>query len=241
MNLLLLHPEDFEAPPSRGQEQRARVTGRRLEHVLRVHRAGVGDELRVGLVGGAIGQGRVLELSPRELALAVRLDRDPPPARDLTLVVALPRPLVLKRVLLHATTLGVKRIALIHSRRVEKSYWQSEALTGETLSRQLLLGLEQAGDTVLPDLSLHRRFRPFVEDELSGLLMGRQGFLPDPAATRECPRAVSGPVLLAIGPEGGFIPWEVEKLGQAGLQLVHLGARVLRVEAAVPFAIARLG
>ena len=135
----------------------------------------------------------------------------------------------------------LKRIALIHARRVEKSYWQSGALAGETLRQQLTLGLEQAGDTVLPTISMHRRFRPFVEDELGCLLTEAQGFVAHPDAARECPRSLSGPVTVVIGPEGGFIPYEIEKLEEAGLTSVRLGPRVLRVEAAIPYVVARLG
>jgi RsmE family RNA methyltransferase len=242
MNLLLLHPSDFvEGAPDELGEGRVRIRGRRVEYVQAIHRARPGDELRVGAVGGLLGRGRVLALCDGQLELAVSLDRDPPPALPFNLVLALPRPLVLKRALIHATCLGVKRIALIHARRVEKSYWQSGALSGETLRQQLTLGLEQAGDTVLPTISMHRRFRPFVEDELGCLLTEAQGFVAHPDAARECPRSLSGPVTVVIGPEGGFIPYEIEKLEEAGLTSVRLGPRVLRVEAAIPYVVARLG
>jgi RsmE family RNA methyltransferase len=242
MNLLLLHPEDFVgALPSEGDDGLVRIGGRRFEHVRDVHRAREGDELRVGVLGGRIGRGRVVVLSDGRVEMSVRLDRQPPPASPVTLVLALPRPLVLKRVLIHATSLGVKRIALIHARRVEKSYWQSEALSGETLKEQLLLGLEQAGDTVLPAISLHRRFRPFAEDALPVLRGSSRGFVAHPEAPVACPRAVSGPAIVALGPEGGFIAFEVDKLEEMGLEPVRFGARILRVEAAVPWVIARLG
>lgn len=242
MNLLLLHPEDFrEGVPTGRAEARVVIRGRRLEHVRGVHRAGPGDELTVGLLGGDRGRGRVLSLEAGQLEMAVRLDRPPPRALPVSLILALPRPLVLRRVLIHATTLGVKRIALIHSRRVEKSYWQSQAVSEPALREQLLLGLEQAGDTVLPAVSLHRRFRPFVEDELSSFLTGAQGFVPHPGRAEDCPRGVRGPITLAIGPEGGFVAYEVDRLVDSGLRAVRLGERILRVEAVVPYAIARLG
>ena len=239
MNLLLLRPEDFEAAGSR-DASRARLRGRRCEHVRRIQRAGVGDELCVGLLGGRVGTGRVVALGDDGLELEVSLVGEPPAPRDLRLVVALPRPLVLKRVLLHATTLGVKRIALIHARRVEKSYWQSEAVSSHSIRQKLLEGLEQARDTRLPEVTLHRLFRPFAEDELGSLMGDSRGFVAHPHASQQCPRAVVGPVTLAIGPEGGFNDFEVERLVEAGLEPVQLGDRALRVEAAVPYAVARI-
>ncbi len=239
MNLVLLQPADFEVAGG-GDASRVRLQGRRCEHVRRVHRAEVGDELCVGLLGGKVGTGRILALAPDGLELAVSLVREPPVPLALTLVIALPRPLVLKRVLLHATTLGVKRIALIHAKRVEKSYWQSDALSADSIREQLLQGLEQARDTILPHVSLHQRFRPFAEDDLSALLAGSRGFVAHPQASRECPRAVDEPVTLAIGPEGGFNDFEIDRLVEAGLEPVRLGDRAMRVEAAIPYAVARI-
>lgn len=238
MNLVLLGPEELEGEAS--GEARVRLEGRRFRHVRDVHRASEGDVLRVGVLGGGVGVGRIEALAGDRLEMLVTIDREPPDALPVTLVLALPRPLVLKRVVLHATSLGVKRIALIHSNRVEKSYWQSEAASPESLREQLLLGLEQSGDTVLPEVTLHRRFRPFAEDELSSLLTGTQGIVAHPDALVDCPRRAEQPVTLAIGPEGGFVPFEIEKLEEAGMTAVTFGSRVLRVEAVIPYAIARL-
>ena len=57
----------------------------------------------------------------------------------------------------------------------------------------------------------------------------------------ECPRnSGTRSLTLAIGPEGGWIPYEVGLLQEAGFQPVQLGPRILRVETAVPALIARL-
>jgi len=236
VNLILLFPEDFAA----GDSQRVRLTGRRLAHVQEIHRAEVGDELRVGLVGGRVGRARVTELAEDRLDLEVRLEQDPPAPLPVTLVLALPRPLMLKRVLHAATSMGVKRIALIGARRVERSFWNSRVLSEEAVREQLVLGLEQARDTVLPEVRLRTRFKRFVVDELAEWSQGSRMLVAHPGASEACPRGSLGPVTLAVGPEGGFTDFEIETLEGQGFEAVHLGDRILRVEAAVPALLARL-
>ncbi len=177
MNLLLLLPDD--GLDSTG---RVRLRGRRLRHVLDVHRASVGDELRVGLMGGGIGVGRVLHLTPEVLELEVRLDHAPPLPLPLTLILVLPRPKVLRRVLRTASSMGVKRIILLNARRVEKSYWQSPYLEAHAMNEQLLLGLEQARDTLLPEILTRPLFKPFVEDELPAIIKGTLPLVAHPTA-----------------------------------------------------------
>ncbi|MGA2079341.1 MAG: 16S rRNA (uracil(1498)-N(3))-methyltransferase [Holophaga sp.] len=234
MNLLVLRPEDFSGPG------RVRLTGRRLKHVAEVHRAAPGDDLAVGLLGGPLGLGRVVRMDPEALELDVVLDQPPPPKLPLTLVLALPRPKVLNRTLAAAASLGVARIYLVNAWKVEKSYWNSPRLGEDNMLLQRILGLEQARDTVLPELHLRRLLRPFAEDELPGLLRGTLPLLAHPGSPEPCPREVKGPVTLVIGPEGGFIPAEVELLVRSGCRAVHLGPRILRVETAVAALVGRL-
>lgn len=235
MNLILLHKEDFV-----DGADHVRLQGRRLKHVIEVHRAAVGDELCVGLLGGNIGSGRVISLNEHALEMEVRLERMPPPALPVTLVLALPRPKALRRVLRSVSAMGVRRLILLNAFRVEKSYWQSPFLSPTAIREQLVLGLEQARDTVLPEVLLRPLFKPFVEDELPNLVEGTLPFVAHPQASEACPRNVDGSVTLIIGPEGGFIPYEIEKLVAAGCRTVHLGDRILSVETAAPALLSRL-
>jgi RsmE family RNA methyltransferase len=123
---------------------------------------------------------------------------------------------------------------------VEKSYWQSPVLDSDALQEQLVLGLEQARDTMLPEALLRPLFKPFVEDELPGLIKGSLPLVAHPVASVLCPRDVKSAVTLAIGPEGGFIPYEIEKLVACGFTVVQMGERILSVETAVPALISRL-
>jgi len=235
LNLILLFQDDFQE-----YKGRVRLQGRRLDHVLKVLRAIVGDELSVGELNGRIGTGRIIALSQSVLEMDVKLDRLPPSKLPLTVILALPRPKFLKRVLRSASSMGVQRIILLNSFRVEKSYWQSTFLSHDRLREQLLLGLEQAGDTVLPEVLLKPLFKPFVEDELPGIAAGTVSLVADPTAANSCPRGINQPTTLAIGPEGGFLPYEIEKFEACGFQPVRISDRILGVETAVPALIGRL-
>jgi len=233
MNLVLLEPGEFDG-------ERARVCGRRAQHIALVHRAAIGKRLRVGVIGGAIGTGVVVSADADAVVLDVELGQAPPPALPCTLVLALPRPIVLRRVLGAAATFGIKSIVLLGALRVEKSYWQSPSLADDAIREALLYGLEQGGDTVLPVVEKHRRFRPFVEDELGALVEGRLALVAHPEAAEPCPCADGAAVTLVVGPEGGFVDFEVDLLRSAGLKPVTLGARPLRVEHAVAALLGRL-
>jgi 16S rRNA (uracil1498-N3)-methyltransferase len=235
MNLILLREGDFI-----GGTARVRLEGRRLRHIREVHRASVGDELCVGLAGGLIGGGVVVSADEAAVEMDVRFSYGPPAPLPVTLLLALPRPKVLRRVLIAAVSMGVKKIILINSFKVEKSYWQSPALQAESIEKQLILGLEQARDTIMPEVLLRHLFKPFVEDELPEIMGGTFPLLADPAAGAPYPRTVGRPVTLAVGPEGGFTPYEVEKLISCGFSSVTLGERILRVETVVPALLSRL-
>jgi 16S rRNA (uracil1498-N3)-methyltransferase len=234
VNLILLFPEDFTG------DGRVRIRGHRLEHIRSVHRARVGDELVVGVEGGKIGTGRIASLDGDALEMEISADRDPPPPLPLALVLALPRPKVLNRVIAAVTSMGIKRLFIVNAWRVERSYWSSPRIGEQSLRQQMIAGLEQARDTVLPQITFHRLFRPFVERELPAIIKGTGALVAHPLAAEEAPRRAEAAVTLAIGPEGGFIQREVESLEAIGFRPVRLGERVLRVETAIAAMVGRL-
>lgn len=234
MNLALLFEEDFVAP------DRVRLRGRRLDHLKSVLKAGTGHRIPVGRVNGLMGHGEVLSLTDTEAELLVTLDQPPPAPLPLTLILAMPRPKMFRRVLQTCASLGVKELWLINSYKVEKSFWQTPWLSEDHLRENLSLGLEQAKDTVMPEVHIRKLFKPFVEDELPALLSGKQALVAHPGMAAPCPTHLHEPAALCIGPEGGFTDYEVGKLEEAGCQSVHLGPRILRVETAVPVLISRL-
>lgn len=234
MNLLLLEPEQV-AP-----DGVARIDGDALAHVIGVLGKGVGDSLVVGVRDGKIGSATITELSTGAAELKIALTRDPPPPSWAHLVLALPRPPMLRRIFGHAAAMGVKRIDLVGTARVDKSYWGTPSLHADKVGHQLRLGLSQAVDTVLPEVHCHRRFLPFVEDELPTLATG-QRIVADIAPGAAPIRPATGPVTIVVGPEGGLVDFERERLADQGFTAVTLGPRVLRVETAVVAVLARLG
>ncbi|KAA3615972.1 MAG: 16S rRNA (uracil(1498)-N(3))-methyltransferase [Calditrichaeota bacterium] len=234
MNLILLFEEDFIAADT------IRLTGRRLRHINEIHRAQTGDILTVGQLGGKIGAGEITTITKSSLEMHVELQSESPAPLPVTLVLALPRPRVLNRTLIAATSMGVKKIYLLHTNRVEKSFWHSPVLNEEKLKHSLILGLEQAKDTLLPDVYLRKRFRPFVEDELPLIAQNTRKLVAHPEISVASSDAEEIATTLIVGPEGGLIPYEIEKLSAIGFAGISLGQRILRVETAVPVLLARL-
>jgi len=232
VNLLLIEADE------RLGDGTARVGGRKARHLAEVLGKGEGAAVKVGELGGLLGQGVIERVEEGSAIVRYTVSEPPPSASPVTLVVALPRPPMLRRILLHATTLGIKRIVLLHTARVEKSFWGSHALHGAAMGEQLRLGLEQARDTVLPTVELQRRLRPFVEDELRGW-SGRK-LLAHPEQGARAATWSADATTVVVGPEGGLVPFEVDLLRAAGCEAVSLGARILRVETAVVALLGRL-
>ena len=186
-----------------------------------------------------MGTAKIVEIKDK-IILNVKLTKNPPPKLDVILIVALPRPPMIKRILFTAAAMGVSKIIFVNSRRVEKSFWQSSALTKETIPEQLLLGLEQGVDTVMPEVFLKPKFKPFIEDELPILSKKTHKYLAHPDKTKnKKPGVIKSPATIIVGPEGGFIDYEVGQFKKQGFELIDLGARILRVETAVTVLLGR--
>jgi 16S rRNA (uracil1498-N3)-methyltransferase len=233
MNLLLLDSSQIT-------HNQAEVTGRQLEHLKTVHKIEIGDSVRVGEINGLMGSGIIKSLTNDQAILDLKLETQPPTPLPLTLVMAMPRPKMLRRCLQTISTMGVKTIYLINSSRVEKSFWQTPFLETQAIENELILGLEQSQDTVLPAVYQKKLFKPFVEDELAEIIVESTALVGHPQGSQPCPINIKKPTTLVVGPEGGFIPYEIDKLNEVGVKAVTIGPRILRVETAIPALISRL-
>ncbi len=234
MNLIILKNSDFI------DNRIVRLHGRRFLHLCTVNRVKKDHTLSCGLLNDKIGTGVITKVSDNYLEMEVCLEHSPPMPLPLTLVLSLPRPKMLKRIIENITSLGVKKIYLINSWRVEKSYWQSPLLDKEKLEKQMILGLEQSCDTLLPKIYQKRFFTRFVKDELPLIAKESMCITAHPKAFTKCPLHLNTKTTLVIGPEGGLIDKEIATFENIGFSSFHIGHRILKVETAVTYLIARL-
>ncbi len=237
MNLMLLAPDEVS-------NNQVVVSGRRAEHLRQVLKVMPGDTVRIGVVRGQVGTARVLAVEGDAVRLAMEVMQQPV-FRGLyvELILALPRPIMLQRILKQATVLGVRRFHLIRSHRVEKSFFQSPVLEPGKLHTVLLEGMEQAMDTWLPEVCIHPRFKPFVEEVMP--TFAGQGVIADPGgAGTLAGLPVSGEpgqrLLVAVGPEGGWSDFELHCFADQGFYDFTMGNRILHVDTAVVCLLAQL-
>lgn len=205
-----------------------------IQHLHGVLHAEVGQTIKVGKLGGNIGQARIAALNDNAVSLIdIDCPTAPPRKLALTVVLAMPRPKVLRRLVLDMTAMGVQTLYLVNSYRSEKSYWQSPLL--KKIDRYVYEGLQQSCDTVPMAVKLRSRLKPFIEDEMPILLDGKQGLIAHPYASSTMRQQLptDKPTILAIGAEGGWIDYEVALFAAQGFTPISLGMRILRTENAV--------
>jgi RsmE family RNA methyltransferase len=236
VNFLLLHAAELDADGT------AVLCGRRAEHARSVLRVEPGQQLRAGIVDGQLGTATVLEVAADRVVVTMRGERTAEPCHDV-LLLAVPRPKVLLRLYGHAAALGFGHLVLFRSWRTDKSHLDSTAMRPAVQQEQLLLGLEQAGRTRVPRVTFCSLFKPMVEDTLPSLGLPLQRFVAHPTAQVATPELAplgGAAFALAIGPDGGLLPYEVDALQAQGFLPVHCGPWPLRTETALAALTAQL-
>jgi RsmE family RNA methyltransferase len=229
MNLLLLQAGEVRVDGT------ARLDGRRAAHLRDVLRVGPGRQVRVGLLDGALGTAVVGEVADSGVTLYCTFEDEPPPRPAVDLLLALPRPKVMRRLWAQLAAMGVGQIIVTNAARVERFYFDAHVLEPSVYHPLLIEGLAQARDTWLPRVSMHRQLKPLVEDHLDDLFSGTR-LLAHPGAPPSIEDAVRDRrgqrALLAIGPEGGWNDFERDLLRAHGFQPVSVGVRTLRTDTA---------
>ena len=153
MNIILL--EQHEAADAAA----VRLDDARARHIAEVLKVAAGQTLQVGVIDGPLGVATVLSLQGNVVTLRCEFARTVPPAPAVDLLLALPRPKVMKRLWAQLAALGVGRVLLVNAARVERQYFDTHVLAPACYRPLLIEGLQQARDTRLPVVSVHRRLR----------------------------------------------------------------------------------
>jgi 16S rRNA (uracil1498-N3)-methyltransferase len=229
MNLILLDEHDLI------DASRVTLTDTRAAHLLDVLRVIPGQAVRVGLLDGPFGTGTIETANTGSVTMRCEFETVTPARPPVDVLLALPRPKVMRRLWAQLAALGVGRIILTNASRVERDYFDTHVLTEASYRPWLIEGLQQARDTRLPQVSIHRQFKILVEDHLDTLFASGVRLVADPSGTQSMMDALAScdeRVLIAIGPEGGWNEFELRLLGAHGFSRVGLGPRTLRVDTA---------
>jgi RsmE family RNA methyltransferase len=228
MNLIILKPEDLS------DEGLAELTDGRAKHIRSVLKAEPGQSVRIGMLNGPVGRGTVIGTGKDRVCLECAFTGEMPQRPAIDLLLAMPRPKVMKRLWAQLAALGLGRIVIVNASKVERFYFDSHVLEPEYYTKLLIEGLQQACCTQLPEVMIRERFKPFVEDELDDLFGDHLKLLADPSGERRISdfEPAGWRTVLAVGPEGGWIPYELEMLQKYGFELFGMGRRILRTDTA---------
>jgi 16S rRNA (uracil1498-N3)-methyltransferase len=226
VNLVLLDPSELDT------SGRVHLTDARAWHLLSVLKVTPSQTVRIGVIDGPRGAGTVTDVTGDAVTLQCQLETARPERPRVDLLLALPRPKVLRRLWAHLAAVGVGRVLLTNAEKVERDYFDSHLVREEGFLPLLLEGLQQAQDTRMPIISVHKRLKVLVEDELDALCPSTRRLLAHPGASSTViPALESTPpherVLLAVGPEGGWNDVELALLESHGFARVSMGARTL--------------
>ena len=215
--------------------------GVRAEHVLKVLHGEVGQILKTGELNGPIGTGEITAIENGLVTVRLTYDAEAL-APWVDLILAPPRPRVMKRLLPQLASLGVGRIVLVGAKKVEKDFWGATLLKPEVYRPLLIDGLMQAGTTALPQITTVRNFRKWVKESMDGEFATTRRIVAHPYGASTAPESgeSSQRMLLAVGPEGGWTDEEVSLLEEKGFKRYSLGPRILRTDTALIALLARL-
>lgn len=241
MNLLLLEQSETE-------QATVELNDRRASHLINVLKVRPGAQLRTGVIGLGSIVAHVEAVGPASVVLSLgEITPTAPPT--LHLVLAIPRPKALSRIVQAISSFGAASIALTNAWKVEKSYLASPRLHPQRLREDALVGCEQGRQCHLPVFRIFDRLTEFMEhDAYASVSSASKQFkcLLHPEAPQTLSACLNDPhlqakhsneTLLAIGPDGGFIPREIETFANAGYEVTRLNVGPLRTEVALAAAL----
>jgi 16S rRNA (uracil1498-N3)-methyltransferase len=240
--------------PATGHPTHAALTGDQAAHLARVLRAEPGQIFDV-VASGFLHRAEITAVSPERVEFVLHEELESDSALPLHLYLAIFKFDRLEWAIEKATELGVARITPIIARRTEKHLAQSSVNRVARWRRIALEASQQSRRTSVPTISDPIPLKPALEREQSPtriLLSETEQSLTLSSALSSVPHSSqfhrdewdrpqdlpSTTHAIAIGPEGGWTPEEMNLFTHHQWTHVTLGPRILRAETAAIAAIA---
>jgi 16S rRNA (uracil1498-N3)-methyltransferase len=221
--------ERFYSPPI-GPDDTVVLTGDEANHLARVRRIRRGERVLVFDGSGIECDAVVREIGRNEVVLSIEarqpVDRELP--FSLTLGCSPAKGDRLHWLIEKATELGVSRFVPILT---ERSSEQARGLRPEKAERWVIEACKQCGRNILMEVSDAVAWPDFLASSNS------QSVRLIAAPTGSSLNVLDGfqrqtGIVIAVGPEGGFTPGELDTAVGVGWEPISLGPRTLRVETA---------
>jgi 16S rRNA (uracil1498-N3)-methyltransferase len=222
---------------------RAALAGEHAEHLIRVLRAQVGQEFDIA-AQGMVRAGRIVNILPNRVEFELGEEISATAAAEITLLLAVFKFDRMEWAIEKCTELGVSRIVPVIARRTDAHLAAAAAKRTERWKKIALQAAEQSRRTSPPEIAGPIKLRDAAP--LPGALRvvlaesEKETQLRDVLASHS-----EGGVLLAIGPEGGWVDEELQLFHSSGWTSASLGPTILRAEtaaiAATAIAISELG
>ena len=226
----------FFVPHENIGDDRAYIRGGDANHIARVLRARVGEQLVICDGAGSDYICEISDISTEEINLSIieKTPCDAEPDVKITLFMALPKSDKMEYVIQKAVELGVYEIIPFSaSRCVVKLDSKSGEKKTERWQKIAHSAAKQSGRGIIPKVSAPITFGELVKKATDFEL---------PLFCYECEEENSlkkvlsdknfEKICVVVGPEGGFDRAEVEQAQESGFISVSLGKRILRCETA---------
>jgi len=209
----------------------------RANHIISVLKLSCGDKVRVNCINGLKGSATIFAINGRKVYLKCELEKESKRS-TIDLIIAMPRPKAMKRLWPQIAAIGVNRVFIINSQRVEQSYFDSHVLKFDNYYRLLKEGLSQSGESHIPEVKIYNKFSSLFDEITNINYSNHLKLVANPFAKftiYDKSKVIEefGKIFIAIGPEGGWTKSEMDFFLKNKFEQVTLGKRVLRSDTAI--------
>lgn len=252
MNIILFSEKD-----RKGESFVFEQGDERYSHITKVLKLKTGDSFKAGIINSELGMAHIKEMKKDKIIFDFVANARPSPLHPLHLILGIPRPIQLKRLLKDVATMGVSSIHLVGTVLGEKSYITSSLIANNEIGKHLIEGVAQAGSTLIPSHHIYSSLYVALEqnailgkNELKAHNVRRLLFDVENANAKETLPldsvfAKDEEFVLAIGSERGWVKSERELFKKQSFSTVTLGNRIMRCEtatiAAISYVLSKLG